>query len=417
MFMAYITRRRNAGNRHTGRGNGCDQAPIDRVAGVRMLFTSTPVHSHVRPMLPLAVTARELGHEVVFATTTDIVPAIEDAGLTAVHGGSSFAESARRYRETFPPDTLSELSPAQRLGHLMLHCLIGLAAPAMAEHLVPFARKWRPDLVISNLAEWAGGIAAADLGVPHVMHGFSPPKPAEIGPAIDDAMADLRTRWGLPAAHDNSREPYLDIWPESLRPRVQNWLYPTAWPLRPDTNLPLADPGPFPAVLDGMPYDFTVYVTLGTTHNGTPGVLATMIDGLREEQVNVVVTVGPDGDPGQFGDLPDYIRVERYVPQETLLPYCDAVVCHAGAGSVLGALAHGIPLVMVPIAADQHEIAQGVAEAGAGVTPAATTADVRDAFRSVREDPAYAKAAARIRDDILAMPTPETVVARLETCG
>ena len=56
-----------------------------------------------------------------------------------------------------------------------------------------------------------------------------------------------------------------------------------------------------------------------------------------------------------------------YVPQSLLLPKCAAVICHAGAGTVLGALAAGLPLLLLPQGADQYVVADLVAAAGAGL--------------------------------------------------
>jgi hypothetical protein len=89
---------------------------------VRMLFTSMPVRSHITPVLALAITARGAGREVVFATGPDAVQYVEAAGLTAVTGGLPSAEIGARYAGRFPPDTLRELSPDQRLEHLVVHC-------------------------------------------------------------------------------------------------------------------------------------------------------------------------------------------------------------------------------------------------------------------------------------------------------
>ena len=175
----------------------------------------------------------------------------------------------------------------------------------------------------------------------------------------------MRDRSDHAATHISS-SPYLDIWPEGLRSQTEDWLYPNMWPLRPENALPLATSPPSPTALQGLPHERTVYVTAGTTHNATPGLLETMLEGLREEAVNVVVTIGPDGDLDRFGPQPEHVRIERYIAQNTLLPHCEVVVCSAGAGTVLGALAHGIPLVVAPVATDQYEMAAQVEQAGAG---------------------------------------------------
>ena len=56
--------------------------------------------------------------------------------------------------------------------------------------------------------------------------------------------------------------------------------------------------------------------------------------------------------------------VERYVPQADVLPLCDVAVGHGGSGSTLGALAHGLPMLLLPHGADQFENAQACAALG-----------------------------------------------------
>jgi UDP:flavonoid glycosyltransferase YjiC (YdhE family) len=74
--------------------------------------------------------------------------------------------------------------------------------------------------------------------------------------------------------------------------------------------------------------------------------------------VTLIVTTGRDRDPAAFDPQPEHVRIERYVPQSLLFPRCDAVVAHGGTGTVLAALAHGLLLVLAPVAADQPDNAR-----------------------------------------------------------
>ena len=311
-----------------------------RSVPVRVLFTSMSAQSHIAPMLPLARAAARVGHDVVFATGPDAVAQVQAAGLQALPAGLSFIEVRRRYAQASGSE-LAGLSPQERLEHLLLHGLIGIAAPAMLDDLLPFASTWQPGLVIRNLGEPAAEVLATATGVPHVIHGFSSPKSSYFATAHRAGLAELYEGCGIDPPSGDSRlaTPYLDIWPEGLHPQAEDWQYPNMWPLRPENAIPLTTPPPRPAALDCLPFQRTVYVTAGTTHNSTPGLLETMVAALHDEAVNVVVTIGPDGDLDLFGTQPEHVRIERYIPQNTLLPHCDVVLCSTGAGTVLRALA------------------------------------------------------------------------------
>jgi len=142
-----------------------------------------------------------------------------------------------------------------------------------------------------------------------------------------------------------------------------------------------------------------------------------VLTGLRDLPIDLIVTVGRDLDPDELGAQPANVRVERFLPQAALLPHCDVLVSHAGSGSVLGALANGLPMVLLPLGADQPLNAArcqalGVAEVleAATVTPQGA----RAAVSRVLGDPACRRAAERVRDEIGALRGPEYAVNLLE---
>jgi UDP:flavonoid glycosyltransferase YjiC (YdhE family) len=78
-----------------------------------------------------------------------------------------------------------------------------------------------------------------------------------------------------------------------------------------------------------------------------------VLAGLRD--LEVFVSVGAEIDPTELGPQPPNVRIARHVDQGDVLPRCRAVVSHGGSGTVLAALAHGLPSVLLPIGADQPE--------------------------------------------------------------
>src|SRR5207253_5005080 len=90
------------------------------------------------------------------------------------------------------------------------------------------------------------------------------------------------------------------------------------------------------------------------------------------------------------------------------LPHAALVITHAGLGTVMAALAHGVPLLCLPMGRDQHDNAARVAHLGAGsVVPADAGADeiasaVRAALGNQTLKRSAQQVAATIRDDIAA---------------
>jgi len=159
-----------------------------------------------------------------------------------------------------------------------------------------------------------------------------------------------------------------------------------------------------------------VYVTFGTVVYGYVDALRAIVQGLGTLDVDVLATVHLEGDPRALDPLPPNVRVERFVPQADVLDRVDVVVHHAGTGTMLSALARGLPQLVVPQGADQFQNTATLMRAGAGrcliggdVTPAA----VADAVRALLGDGPEREAAGRLQAEISAMPSAEEVARSL----
>lgn len=384
--------------------------------GMRVLVTSTAGLGHVNPMVPLAQAMVARGHDVLWAAPADGVGHIEARGIRAVAtcppGLTRPGEARRRYPEfdTLAPEEVPDVLFGKLFG--------AMAAPPMLAGLVPVAMEWRPDLVVSDAAEFAGHIVAAELGVPSVSKGFGPILPERRMVAAGEEVAPLWRSRGLePRPYGGAFDHlYLDIYPPELHLQPAAHV-PRRHPLRPvsdegppDTTSPL----PLPDARSDAPL---VYVTMGTVFNN-PEPLQVVLAGLGVLDVRVLVTVGPQADPAVLGPQPAHVRIERYVPQSLVLPCCDAVVSHAGSGTVLATLASGLPQLCVPQGADQYLNATAVATAGVGIAlmPGQATADaIRDAVAHLLGDASFRDAAGRVSASIASMPSPDDVAAVLET--
>jgi UDP:flavonoid glycosyltransferase YjiC (YdhE family) len=116
--------------------------------------------------------------------------------------------------------------------------------------------------------------------------------------------------------------------------------------------------------------------------------------------------------------VPANARVDRFIPQDTLLPTCAAVVHHGGAGTTFGALAHGLPQVVLPQGADNFVHAAVLERAGVArvLRPGEVTpGTIQDAVRHVLGEPSYRGAAHQVAAEIATMPSPAQVANALRT--
>lgn len=373
---------------------------------MRILFTTNPLVGHWLPMVPLVRAAQRAGHDVVVAAGPDLIPDIERRGVPGWPIGADLATIQAGLRDR--PRAAGE-GP---MAGLVADGLAMFADPAVgrARDLLEQTRSWKPEVVVREIYELGGAYVPAGL---HVLHGLGAHYPNFVDLATL-ALGHVAATLGPPAAGTSlPATAYVDPFPAVLQPPGDRpfadviGIRPDAGEVRPGDVLPPS--------IEALPHERTVYLTLGTVFNAVEE-FALPIAALAELPVNVVVTCGFGAEPADFGTVPDNIVVEQFVPQALLLDRCSAVVCHGGAGTVIGALAHGIPVVCLPRGADQFGNAVQVARSGAGVTltPDEVSVErVRDAVRSVLDDPSYAAAATAVSAEIAQLPAPAAVLDEL----
>lgn len=375
---------------------------------MKVLFGSWPALGHLLPMLPMIRAAQAAGHDVVVTTGSDMAPVLGRLGVRHHTSGVTLAES---YARMPGGQKVSELPPEEQPLFAARH-LFGAGAADRARDVAALMADWRPDLVVHDTLELGAPTAAVTSGVRHVTHGYGPTVPGTkyFAAAIGSAVADA----GLPdPAFPVLAAPYLDICPPSLR-----GAQPEPWadmrPLRPSSGEVLSDD---PAIdLTGLPHEDTVYVTLGTIMNNAPDVFRAIISGSARHDVNLVITTGPGVDTSALGHLPPSVLTAPYLPQAAVLPHCTVVVSHAGAGTMLGAICHGLPQLCAPQGTDQPFNTDALLPTGAALAlqPAEVTADaVDEALRRLLEDGSYRAAAVALRAQVNRMPTAAAVLAGL----
>ena len=334
---------------------------------MRVLFTSTPLDGHVRPLLPLAGALSARGTTSPSPRARAGTATSRRRGYPAFQAGTSHAE-ARLQLEPYREE-IAALPPLERRPHIYPR-LFGLGhAPPKLPGLLRAGREWRPHVLVWESCDLAAPVAAAALGVPAVNHSFGAMVPLAALRRAEEAVLPLWGEVGLepPPYAGAFAGLYVDTCPPSLA-----WEEPCGEAvLLGPASTPATSPPPW---LEELARPL-VYVTLGTVFND-PAVLERLLAGL-DEVPGALVTTGRDVDPSALGPVPPHVRVERFVPQEDVLPACGAAVVHGGSGSTLAALAHGLPLVLVPQGADQFENAARVEAAGAGVVVSPTSCRAR----------------------------------------
>jgi UDP:flavonoid glycosyltransferase YjiC (YdhE family) len=381
----------------------------------RILFTFAGGSGHADPLVPVARAVEAAGHTVAFYGRRSA------AVLLEAHGFTLFVDPAEPARANSDPTTIAPLLELD-MGREYRDLRDGFAdriARARAAGALELCGEWHPDLIVCDEVDFGCMIAAEHLGLPHatVLTNASGSfvRPDNVTPPLDA----LRDELGLPP-DPGLAMPGRHVVLSPFAPRFRDPAFPlppTAFSFRSDAG-DLAEGGPGPPWLQRLADRPTIYVTLGTVFNMESGDLfGRVLRGVRDLPIEVVMTVGRQIDPASFGPQPDNVHIERYIPQSVLLPHCDVVLHHGGSGSVTGALAHGLPMVVLPMGADQPLNADRCERLGVGVTLDAvrvTPTGVGNTALTVMDGTRYRRAAEGLRDEIAALPEVVEAVPLLE---
>ena len=355
---------------------------------MRILFAFAGGQGHFDPLVPLAGAALAAGHDVAVTGRADMLEAIRERGFEAIESPGKAPDPAARM-------PLKAYDPVDE-ERALREWYAGELARERAAALLALASSWGAERIVRDEADFGAAVAAERAGLPSACvlviaaAGFVRPD------VVTEPVAALRAAHGL--AGEAAEEAILCPFPPSVR----------------EAPGALAFRGGDPPAADGD----AVYLTLGTVFNAESGdLLPRALAGVRELGVPLVVTTGRQVDPAELGPQPPHVRVQRWIPQEELLPWCRAVVSQAGSGIAMAALAHGLPSVLLPVGADQPHTAARVAELGAGIVldPLTATADdIGVAVRRVLDDGAFGAAAVRVREEYLALPSAAEAVTWLQ---
>ncbi len=349
-----------------------------------VLIVSWGSGGNLPPLLAAGRLLAARGHTVSALTSAATRAAALTAGFEVIS-----------YRRTPDPDV--ELAFEHQAARLMATA----AGAEVALDVRDVVAEVRPRLMIVDCMLPAGIAAAEATRTPtaslvHFPYGLARAQMLRGGGAwtTDRAQLDItRRRLSLPPVVDD-----LAAWESAalLLVTVPRWFdlagdYPPsvvhAGPLG-VTRPTGADPA------QGRPLVLLSFST--TVMDGQASLVRRVCDAIGSQEVDAILTLGPAVGVGDI-PLPRNVNAVQYADHDQLLPTCGAVVTHGGLGTTLRALAHGRPLLLLPLGRDQEFNAGRVAELGAGLhlPSAAAPAEIAAALVELITGPQFSEAAER----------------------
>jgi UDP:flavonoid glycosyltransferase YjiC (YdhE family) len=358
---------------------------------------TTPGHGHINPLLPIAAELTQGGDRVRFVAPNGFAPVIAASGAELVSLGDL----------ALPQGLVAPDGPAVReaMGAFFQQAGTAMAAAVAAISASP------PDvLVYDAMLPMMGVGSVREIAVPRVA--FFPSFAIREGVRLSDLIprdpeADVVA--ALPHADEPApAEPLnLVVIPRSYQPNGEDFdeRYLFVGPsLREEPATEFSIPSP-----DGRPL---LYVSLGTVASDSPEVYQAVLAAVAERSWRVVIATGRTP-PASLGPVSGNVIVRPHVPQLAVLREADLFLTHGGMNSVMESIALGVPMVVVPQAADQFASAQRVGELGLGqaVASTPTTEALLAAADAVLADPGYRQRTRAMAADMGSGGAPRAVAA------
>jgi len=386
---------------------------------MRVVFAAIPGYGHLYPLMPLAMACAAAGHVVTVAVGEPFLGRLPLPTVPGIRTGAELDGVVQETRRRHP----------DARGHELTVAMFGdTTAEFVSSALDEAVEDLRPDLVVYEAMNVGAAMAADVHDIPAA--GFAIGMAPFVVEKIHGAAREFRrTFWAArgrvpPLGSALLGAALIDPAPPSLVSTDAGPSSTGASPaaLSPIPRLPIRsvayseNSAAVPDWLSGKRSRPAIYLTLGTVSFGAVDVIRRAVDQLAGLDVDVLVAVGPEGEPEALGDLPGHVHVGRFVPQSEVLDLVDLIVHHGGTGTVLGAMAAGLPQLILPQGADQFFNADLVARTGAGRSllneGQLDGAIVRAASAMLGDCPERTRAD-QLRLEIAGMPAPEQLVPEL----
>ena len=352
---------------------------------MRVLWFCIPAYGHTNPTIEVVRELTRRGHEVRYYSFEEFRERIEDAGAQLVACDSFLPPIDEKVEKRLRRVSTTEMS-------VQSFRMVANLDPVVSEDVA----SWRPDVVVTDSACFWGKLAAAKHGLPWVCStttfAFNEHSSKYMSHSASE-MADIIL--GLPRLNREIRKlrplgyhvkSALDI--VSNKPEDNTIVY-TSRTFQPCSET--FDEGHYrfvgPSVRDVAPKEKVgrplVYASLGTVINDRPGFYRTLIDALRDADVDLLVSCGN---------------------QMEVLSRASLFVTHCGMNSASEGMWMGVPELLYPLTGEQRAVAKRVAEVGAGTMleeeAARNGAALRHAVLAALEDERLIEGSTRMRDDL-----------------
>lgn len=387
----------------------------------KFVFVVPPLTGHINPTLSLGTVLLERGHQVGWISLdqslAEKLPPGGELLLITYDENDQQKKEAEKYLDIITQKVVYGIDSVKFLYEEVLIPLNRHSYDGIASLL----DQYQPDLVINDHQMFAGAMAAINKNLPYATSVTAPAalKVMDELPKVHEwevnQIVALQKEFGIPESKEIACSDLLtliftskDFFGEMELPAHFRFVGPVF--TRRKGEIPFNWKA-FHAITQPK-----ILVSIGTTfdHEHKKSFFSKVMEAFANRDIHVVVV----SDPDLFEEWPKNFTVQKQVPQVALLPYLDAVVCHAGHNTVCESLMYGLPLVVIPIAYDQSHVAGRVFRVGAGERLNFNRFKAKhllEAVNMILENPAYKNAAIEIKQSFINAGGSRTAADLLES--
>ncbi|MFA9557759.1 nucleotide disphospho-sugar-binding domain-containing protein [Evansella sp. AB-rgal1] len=420
----------------------------------KYLFAIWPSVGHVNPGLPIAEKLIERGHEVVWYTSTHFQEKIESIGVTFIPFKNLRNFSGSTLKEDFPE--MPDLTGLQKFKWGVRN-IIANTMEGFDKDLTEIRKEFEPDVLVID-PTFTGLIPMRLRGesLKVVCYGILPlsvtskdTTPFGLGVIPKSTVSG---RWKnqflnffvQKVVFRQEQHHFNKLLKKMELPKLKNYFLDVAvmesdlylQGTCPSFEYPRSDlptnvkfVGPYNAMKAAkteLPTWWSevttnkpvVHVTQGTLANADKNnLIIPTIRALADEDVLVVVTTGNNETLQEVPDIPNNVRVEKFIPYDLLLPHVDVMITNAGYGGVHFAIQNGVPLITAGTSEDKPEVSARVEWAGIGInlrTETPSEEQIRSSVRDILMNSSYKNNVSKLQKEFERYDAYQLTVQHLE---
>lgn len=388
----------------------------------RILFVNIPAHGHVNPTFPLVAAFVKAGHEVDYLISESFRKKVEYCGATFVPYLTpvdvDFSDSKikifKNMRKAFKEIDVGIRKLGPQYDVILLGGMYYDISKLEKEIKKPII--FCPAIFIQN-EQTLTHLMKISTGIPAVIKFFLLNSIIRkllsrllVSPILGIKISDL-----LVATGPQSPTLNINFTSKYFHPEASTFSDKCLF-IGPTPTISLKD-DTFPISKLESSDKRIIYATLGTVFNHWTVFFKSVIEAFKDSDYLVVMSTGNKERLKQIGDIPQNFIVRDFVPQAEVLKHADLFIAHGGMGSVSDGMYLGVPMILVPLGADQFFNSYRLQELGAGKVLKkrdVTAQNLRHEAKLVMEDESFKAAVNKIQQSFIDAGGPDLAVKIVE---